>query len=871
MTLRGRKALEGFTDDLRDHLERQTEENIGRGMAPDEARRQACISLGNSTLIEENTRAVWAWRWLDDLRRDLAYAWRSLSRTPGFAVASALTLGVGLGAVTCVSSVVYGVLFRPLPFAHADRLVRIVQIMRDNGAETRLGLRPEQVASWSVNSRFLSAIGYYRPEAGTLTGVPTPVRLAGATITPALFRATADAPVEGRLLDDVDALPGNTHVVVLSHRTWVNCFSANPSLIERAISLNYQTYRVVGVMPDGFDFPSVASPGVTDSTGALADSPEFWIPLQQDTNTAISDSGGFTVLGDTFGLLRPGATIEQATTEANTLLPLQPSRRLPIELTNPRVEQARATRPLLLLFEGAVALVLLIACANVTNLLLARAAYRQRELAIRLSLGAGRGRLARQAAAEGLLLGAAGAAVGMAAAVGGVAWFRTLPPYLLPRMHEVHVDGATFGLALLGALAAGVAVSLAAAGWTSRREVAVSLRNGPSGIATATRAPLRVLVVLEVGAGVVLFAGAALLLSSLVHLTSINPGFDARRVFSFQVTLPPGKYDGARTSVFLRELTTEVSALPQVARVTAGDARLDTGMGVAAPPSIDGRRASGSVRYRTAPAGFFETLEIPIRTGRSFIGADESASPRVAIVNETLARRYWRDENPLGRHISLLSWKNLEVVGVVGDTRAGRPNARQYADLFIPTDPAHSPWSTPTLFLRTSGDAPQLGRQVRAIVARLDPTLVVYRDGLLETAIQRTYADANAYSISSTTFAFLALALAAIGLYGVLAFSVGARTREIGVRVAIGANRRRIVWMVLHDALATVVVGIAAGLTAAWYLSRLLQNWLYGVTPHDPAILAAVTALFLAVGALAAYVPSRRATRVDPVVALRTD
>jgi predicted permease len=870
MRRRDRKALAGLADDLRDHLERQTEENIGRGMTPEEARRQAHIKLGNLALIEEDTRDVWIWRWLEDLRRDLAYARRSLARAPAFAIAAVLTLGLGVGAVASVSTIVYGVLFRPLPFANADRLVRIVQILRLNGAEDRVGLRPEQIASWSINSRFLSAIGYYYGEPGTLTGVATPARLVGATITPALFRATADAPLEGRLLSDDDALPGNTHVVVLAYRTWKNFFSGDPNIVGRAISLNFQPYRVVAVMPQDFDFPSLALTGTTDSSGGPADSPEFWMPLQKTTKMTTSDNDGFTLFGDTFGVLRPGVTVERAAAEANSLLPLQPSRRLPIELTNPRVEQARAVRPLLLLFEGSVTMVLLIACANVTNLLLARAAYRQRELAIRLSLGAGRGRLARQATAEGLLLGAAGAIVGIVATAGGIAWFRTLPPYLLPRMREIHVDNAALLFAVMVALLAGIAVSLAAAGWTLRRGVTSSLRNSaPSVSTTMSRAPLRTLVVIEVAGGVVLFAGAALLLSSLVNLTNIKPEFDARHVFSFQLTLPPRKYDGPLSSVFLRQLSTKLSALPQVTRVTATDSRLETGEGVSLGASVDGTRASGAIRFRTVPSAFFETLGIPLRTGRGFTEADESASPRVAVVNETLARRYWHGANPLGHHISVKLWKDLEIVGVVADTRAGRPDAREYAELYVPVDPTGQ-WFAPTIFLRTSGDAP-LAHEVRSIVSGLDPALVVYRDGLLETAIEHTYADANAYSVSSTTFALLALTLAAIGLHGVLAFTVGARTREIGVRVAIGANRRRIVWMVLHDALWTVGVGIIVGLAAAWYLSRLLQNWLYGVTPHDPIILASVAVLFLTVGALAAYVPARHATLVDPVVALRTE
>src|SRR5579872_6911998 len=263
MRRRRREALDGLEADLRDHLERQMEENLARGMTPEEARRQARLALGNPALIAEDTRAVWVWRWLEDLRRDLVYAWRSVRRAPAFAVAAVLTLGLGVGAVTTVTSVVYGVLFRPLPFTNGDRLVRIVQILRMDGSEDRVGLRPEQIASWSITSRFLTAIGYYRQQPGTLTDVLAPTRLMGASITPALFRATAAVPIAGRMLDDADGLPGNTHVVVLAYRTWANSLAADPAIVGRSISLNYQPYRVVGVMPPEFDFPSIASPGTT--------------------------------------------------------------------------------------------------------------------------------------------------------------------------------------------------------------------------------------------------------------------------------------------------------------------------------------------------------------------------------------------------------------------------------------------------------------------------------------------------------------------------------------------------------------------------------------------------------------------------------
>ncbi len=446
MTRRGQRALEDLRDDLRDHVEREIQENLARGLSPDEARRQALLKFGNVALVEEDARRVWVWRWLDDLKRDLVYAGRSLRRAPAFTMAAVLTLGLGVGALTVVSSIVYGVLYRPLPFANADRLVRIVQVIgMFNGDTSRAGLRPAQIASWQAHSRTLT-IGYYETMARTLTGVPAPVRLIGAGVTPPLFRGIAVPPLAGRLFTDQDALPGNTQVVLFPAHVWRREFGADPSLVGRTVTLNNQPYRVVGVMPDGFEFPSLAAPSTTDSTGALADAPEFWAPLPALEERPLT-KGGFSLFGNTFGLLRPGVTLRQATAEVNTLMPLLPDRRQPVELVNARVEQARTVRPLLLIFEGAVAFVLFIACANVTNLLLARGAARQHERAVRLSLGAGRLRLLRQAVAEGLLIGALGAAVGAGLTWAGLAVFRGLPPYLMPRMQEVHLDAATLAFA----------------------------------------------------------------------------------------------------------------------------------------------------------------------------------------------------------------------------------------------------------------------------------------------------------------------------------------------------------------------------------------------------------------------------------------
>ncbi len=870
MRRRGRRALDQLDQDLRDHIARETEDNIARGLSPGEARRQALVTIGNPTLIAEDTRSVWVWRWLDDLGRDLSYALRSLRRAPAFSIVAVLTLGLGVAAITTVSSVVYGVLYRPLPFPNADRLVRIVQLIGPDGDQSqRAGLRPEQTAAWRLTSRTLSAIGYYQgPMSAALTGVSTPVRLVGASVSTELFGALGGTPAMGRLFSDADALPGNDRVVILAQRTWTNRFGGDPAIVGTAITLNAHSYRVIGVMRASFGFPSIAAPTTTDSTGALADDPEFWVPLPTLSNTTVTDSG-FSLF-TTFALLRPGVTLADATAEANTLLPMQLSHRHAIELVNARVEQGRRAAPILLIFQVAVAFVLFIACANVTNLLLARTAYRQRELAVRLSLGADLFRLVRQALAEGLVLGAAGAAVGGAIDYGAVAWFHTLPPYLLPRMREIHVDAAALAFALAVSLAAGVGASITAVGWKSRHDVTGFLRGSASAaFTTSRRAPLRALVIAEVAAGMILFTGAALLLSSFTRLADIPPGFDPQHVFSFHTSLQTGRNDAAHMAVFRRQLTAALERLPQVTGTAASNGISGNGMNM--DLKIDARPVQVPVNFGVVTGGFFKTLGIEIQRGRGLVGADESAQARVVVVNEAFVRRGFPEgTDPLGHHLSVPPWNDLEIVGVATDIHPGRPDDPVSPQLYVPVDAGTGDEAT-VFFVRTTGMATAMTPEIRAVVAAVDPTVVVYNANSLETRIERAYADAKTYGVSSVTFAGVALVLAAIGLYGVLAFTVGARTRELGVRIALGANSRQLVWMVLRDALSTVAVGIAVGLGGAWYLSRFLQKWLYGITPHDSYTFAMAAVVFLVVGALAAYVPARRATRVDPVVALRTD
>jgi predicted permease len=805
---------------------------------------------------------------------EIRLAARALRRSPGFAAAAVLTLALGIGATTAVFSVVYGVLIRPLPFPNADRLVRIVQLLPRRSADAepgRSGLSSDQVAEWRATSRTLTAIGNSFPLSVALTGVPTPVRLNGATVSVPLFRAISVAPFKGRIFVDADEQRGNEQVVILAYRVWVARFGAADDALGRSIMLNGRPYRVIGVMPEGFGFPSVAFPSMSlASNGELSAEPEFWMPIVARPRPAAPASGGVSLAQETLALLRPGVTVPEATAEANTLMQARAGQRWAVELTSPILEEARSVRPVLGTFQAAVMFVLFIACANVINLLLARLSNHRHELAVRMALGASRLQLARHAIAESLLIGIAGGGLGCLFAYMTVALFRSLPPYLLPRMAEVRVDLVVLLLASAVSILAGLIVGLVAALRT--------LRGGAAGwipwqsrttSASRLQRPSRVLVVAETAAGIVLLAGAGLLLTSFARLTSVDRGFETADVHTFRVSLPQTRYQQpAAQYAFHDELASQLRRLPGVTAVGTGTS-MPGRWGIGFTLEVEGRPVNANVWYNHFTPGFFETLGIPLR-GRDFSVADRAQSPSVAVVNETFARRFFPDADPIGRRIRFQDWRGLEIIGVAGDTRTEALDASVNPEIYLPQDLETAAFGSPTYVLRT-GNSHNLEAAVRAAAARLEPDAVVFDAMTMDAFLARTVTNPKVYGWTAAGFAAVAVILAALGLYGVLAYSIGTRTREFGIRMALGAATRAVVGTVMKDALGMVALGIVLGTAGALYLSRFLETLLFGIEPHDPSTFTLVAVLFVAVAIVACYFPARRATRVDPVVALRAE
>lgn len=804
----------------------------------------------------------------DGILRDVRFAARGLRRNPGFTAAAVLTLALGIGATTAVFSVVYGIVFKPLPFPSADRFVRVVQLLPERPgrpATFRAGLTPDQITEWRATSRTLAEIGYASPRPAALTGAGTPVRLYGADVSVSLFRALGVPPLRGRIFVDDDAQPGNEHVVVLSHDTWRTRFGASEDIVGQSISMNERPYRVIGVMPEAFGFPSVASSMALNAKGEIADAPEFWMPFVARPRPASPATGGMTLV-PTYAMLPAGVTLEEATAEANTLMTARVNERYPIELVNARVEEARAVRPTLLVFQAAVLFVFFIACVNVVNLLLARAASRRHELAIRRALGASRGQLARYAVAEGVIVGAGGGVLGCLLAYQSVALFRALPPFVLPRMAEVRVDGVVLALACGLSVAAGLAVGVAAALRTVRDDLVPGSGTWQPRTASAGRPhrPSRALLMAQTAAGVVLLAGAGLLLNSFARLTSVDRGFDAEGVYTFRIALP-ASYQSAARRAFHDEFSSALRQIPGVTSIGASDFMLGRGS-IGFKTIVDGEQHSTDVAFNVLAPGVFDTLRIPLR-GRDFVDRDRTPKAAVAIVNEAFVRRFFSSRDPIGQRIEFQNWPSLEIVGVAGDTRMADVTSEIRPAIYLPQETERGAGG----YVVRAAHTGAMRAAVQAAAARIDDKAVVFDATPMEALLARTVASPRLYSATAAGFAIVAVALAALGLYGVLSYSIGTRTREFGIRVALGATAGSVIGAVVRDAAYTVLPGVAVGIAGALHLSRFLEALLFGVQPQDPVTLGAVAILFLAVAALACYVPARRATRVDPVAALRAE
>jgi putative ABC transport system permease protein len=804
---------------------------------------------------------------MEALIQDLRYALRRLVHSPGFTVASIVTLALGIGATTAIFSVVDAVLLRPLSFQDPSRLVLVWERFAARDQETNV-VNPANYLDWrdrATSFTDLAALGWSQQ---TFAG-DVPELVQGRSVTPNFFRTLGLAPLLGRVFTPAEAVPGGPPVIILSYGLWRRQFGGDSGVVGRPVPVAGGTAVVLGVMPP-----------------ALRPMPwgqeEYWEPLRLNESDR-TRSGRYTMV---VGRLKSGVTVARAQAEMDVI-----TRGLQQEypnfdtgwtanvvtLTDQIVGSARRA---LLVVLGAVTLVLLIAAANVGNLVLVRAEGRQREVALRAALGASRLRLVRQWLVESALVSLAGGAAGVMLARWGVDLLVAVAPPYVPRLAEITVDARVLAVAALVSLAVGIGAGLPAALGVGTHDLAAGLRGG-SGRTTGDRIARRWrdgLVVVQVSLALVLLSGAGLLVRSLQRLSAIRPGFDLSHVTSMAISLPQAKYgDGAHQTAFYSQLTDRIRTMPGVSEVGAISLVPLVPQGAATRFTIVGRPAPKpgewtSADIRIVEPGYFAAMRIPVARGRIFTAADRADAPPVVVVNEAMARQFWPGDDPLGARLQV-NWNDAtahpEIVGVVGDVRTSALDAEIHPMIYYVE--AQAPTGELTLVVRHNGDAAALVSAVRGAVRDLDRDVPLTDVASMSTRLTRSMADRRYPMLLLSGFALLAVLLAAVGLYGLLSYAVSRRSQEIGVRVALGAGRGTVLRMVLGDGVRLTLVGIVIGAAGGVFAARALGRLLYGIGPTDPVTFVAVAVLLVAVALLASYVPAARATRVDPVVALRTE
>jgi putative ABC transport system permease protein len=828
---------------------------------------------------------------MDTLRQDLRFAVRTLLRRPTLTFLAVLTLALGIGANTAIFSVVNSVLLAPLPFHDPDRLVVVwassPELAKAVGLPDTLPVASGDFYDWKAQSTKLADLSLVGSNRHALTGRGEPEMLGTVNVTGDLFRLLGTKPLLGRTLQPADDETGEATVTVLSHRLWQRRFGGDRSIVGQTITLNGKPVTVVGVMPPGFAFPRGAE---MPAGFGFAAEPELWVPMALKPDERQSRDNHNAVA---FGRLKPGASREAANAEIVAIC-ARITKQAPqsVAVWSARVEPLTqvltgSVRPALFVLSGAVALVLLIACVNVANLLLAQAAARQKEVAVRTALGASRRRMLRQLLTESLLLSLVGGAGGLLLASWGLRALAALIPAGVRVSGGLALDGRVLAFTLILTLAAGALAGLMPALQMTRSDLASTLRDGTRAGAVTSRGrrTLRALVVVETAVAVLLAVGAGLLVRSFGRLTAVDPGFHPGGVLTLRVPLAETKYDETHAAAFYAAALERVRALPGVAAAGAvsnlpmsGNENISgfivEGM---ARPALDGK--SGGMPLgdrREATPGYFEAMGIRLQSGRLFRDGDGdgngNGSPRVAVVDETLARTYWPGADPIGKRIHRGDFgdkdpKWITVVGVVGNVRNSGLHVEPRPQLYLP----HVQSRQMSIAVRTQGDPERLIKPVSEAIHAIDPDQPVSEIMTMDQMIDRSLAGRRFNLVLLGLFAGLAVVLAAVGIYGVMSYQVAQRTREMGLRMALGAQRGAVLALVVREAGLLSLTGLGAGLVLSLLATRVMASLLFGVGATDPLTLAVVSACLALVSLAAAYVPGERATRVDPMVALRAD
>ena len=880
------RAMRELNEELSAHLEMETQRGMRNGLSREDARRAARRTFGNETLVSEACREQRGIRWLEDFSQDVAYGARQLWKEKGFAAIAVFTLALGIGANCAIFSTVEGVLLRPFPYLEQDRLVTIFSAVPSKGLPQMGSAIPDLRDLTTRSHSFASVAAYFYGEANLADGAPEHVQDVHADAN--LFPLLGVRAALGRTFSAGENVFGSHKVAVLSNAFWKRRFGGRPGVLHETMHINGDVFTIIGVMAPDFRFPD--------------EDVDLWLPIAFSAGDDMATRDNHYV--NAIGRLKPHVSLEQARADAQQI-----GRQLEREFNeNAGVGMdagdyltsvvGDVRRPLLVLL-AAAAVVLLIACLNVANLLFARASGRHRELAVRAALGAGRWRLIRQLLSESLLLGVAGAATGVALSLLLIRLIRLFGPKGIPRLQTIGIDPTVLFFTLGVTVASVLLFALAPALNVSRESESEALKDGGRSQSAGARSRRfrNVLVVAEIALSLVLVVGAGLLIRTYERLTRVDPGFQTNNVLTFSVSLPNSAYPGpAKVAHFYDDLIRRLEQIPGVKAAGATTAIPISGNGWGKFFSIDEHPASRLadvplIQYREVTAHYIRAMGIPVRRGRSFTDNDVNGQPMVALINEAARQRFFPHEDPIGKRVypgapeSVLAnflpspdfrIPRLTIVGVVGDVRHAGLEQPPTPELYVPhlqgtVKDNQEPSSSMVVVLRTNSAPASFVRETRGVMHSLDPDLPMADIASMDERMQKSLASKTFQLFLFGAFAFIALALAAVGVYGVMSYSVRLRTPELGVRIALGAQRSTVLRLVVRHGLTLGIVGIVAGAALALALTRLMQSLLFGVQANDFVTFLGAVFVLMAAIALACVVPSLRATRIDPLAVLRVD
>ena len=872
--------------EIQSHLQMAASDRLDRGESTDHAQQAARREFGNVALIEQVTRDQWGWRWLDEFAQDLRYAARMLRKNPGFTLVAVLTLALGIGANTAIFGVVNAVLLRPLPFKEPSRLMMLFEGIPKLGFP-KMGFSAPDFTVFARAQKSFESVGVYQNKYFNISSNGEPERLMAARVSSSVFPMLGAEPMLGRTFTSGEDAPGQ-NVVILSYGLWQRRFGAQPGIIGRSLELNKTSYTVIGVMPKAFNFPLRGPQG--------SEPAELWVPM---AFTATELEGwGTNYMNAALARLRSGLSFEQASAEAESLsrsigsnYPPELTKafqgaELKVGINSYHEEVVKSVRTLLLILMAAVALVLLIACANVATLLVSRAASRQKEVALRTTLGATRVRLFRQMLTESLLLALMGGSLGLAFASWVKTYLLSLVPESVPLPREIPTGGSVMVFVLAASLLTTVLFGLFPAFQVSAVALHGPLQEGGrSGTTGRLRPRLQgFFVTVEFALALVLLIGSGLLIRSFAKLLQTDPGFRPDHVLTLKIPIPSERYPQAqKVRQFYEQLLDRTGNIPGVKAVGLTSDLPLNGCGTVAIQIEGARNAGGETPQaicQTWQVGnYFQTLGIPLLKGRHFTLQDRIDAQPVAIVSETAARQFWPGQDPIGKRIRwgvYTPWQT--IVGIAGDVNDQPLGQRvqlhvyrpylQMADLFF-EDSRFGEVRSMNLAVRSQTDPPSLTPAVIGQIHSLDPDLTVVHIRTMAQVISSSVAGPRFNTLLLGVFAAVALFLAAIGIYGVMAYATTQQTHEIGIRLALGAQPRNVLYHLLRRGVRLAGVGPTFGVAAALALTRLMTGLLYDVSATDPVTFSCVVGLLLAIALLACYIPARRAMRVDPIVALR--